>query len=198
MSSPAPSPGRPGARAARSGGATTVAPTVAAQARAVSSPSAATTSVGRQSANTTSSSGATAIGPCGTTTAPARRAPSTATQNAAPLPSRTTTRSPGAVPAADTRSASADTASSSWAHVSVFALVTSMTAGWSGTRAALAVTRSATCVPSTVLLGSPAALEAVRQSCTPLLAVTLGASFAVGSPDTRAWVTLTARIRPLT
>jgi hypothetical protein len=29
-------------------------------------------------------------------------------------------------------------------------------------------------------------------------AVTLGASFAVGSPDTRAWVTLTARIRPFT
>jgi hypothetical protein len=28
--------------------------------------------------------------------------------------------------------------------------------------------------------------------------VTLGASFAVGSPDTRARVTLTARIRPLT
>jgi len=28
--------------------------------------------------------------------------------------------------------------------------------------------------------------------------VTLGAPFAVGSADTRAWVTLTARIRPLT
>jgi hypothetical protein len=26
----------------------------------------------------------------------------------------------------------------------------------------------------------------------------LGAPFVVGSPDTRAWVTLTARIRPLT
>jgi len=43
-----------------------------------------------------------------------------------------------------------------------------MTAGCSGTRAALAVTRSATCVPSTVLLGSPAAREAPRQSRTPL------------------------------
>jgi len=145
MSSPPPT----AASAGRSGpgwscgGGSRAAPRGGPQRCAASSPSAATTTAGVQSSSTISSSRATATGPNGTHTAPARTAPSTETQNAAPLPSRTSTRSPGRAPASRRRAASALTAASNSAQVSVVPPVTSTIAAWSGVARAARATRSA-------------------------------------------------------